>query len=76
MNNTETAHKVLDDIKGLVIEEQTLHANESMDDRSRARLQDVKSELDQCWDLLRQRRALEDFELGTADVKVRAEGSL
>src|SRR5437016_772636 len=32
-----------------------------MDDHARARVETLKVELDQCWDLLRQRRALREF---------------
>lgn len=47
------------DIKKLVDEEQALHSAGGPD--SRARLETVRVELDQCWDLLRQRRALREF---------------
>ncbi len=48
-------------IEQLVAEERELWERESTgnaDDNDRRRLQQVKVSLDQCWDLLRQRRAL------------------
>lgn len=61
MSNTPSDESVLDRIKGLVTEEQALYAEKPMDDQSIARVNALKIELDQCWDLLRQRRALEEF---------------
>lgn len=61
-------------IEQLVAEEHALwereaagHAGES----ERRRLEDVKVSLDQCWDLLRQRRALRDAgqDPGSAEVR-------
>jgi hypothetical protein len=48
-------------IEGLVAEEHELWEREAAgtaDDADRQRLQELKVSLDQCWDLLRQRRAL------------------
>ena len=53
-------------IEELVAEEHSLWERESQGDASdadRQRLAAVKVELDQYWDLLRQRRALEEFHL-------------
>jgi Protein of unknown function (DUF2630) len=54
-------------IEGLVAEEQDLRRREQADtpdaearETDRDRLRAVEVELDQCWDLLRQRRALRD----------------
>ena len=50
-------------IEQLVAEEHELWARESTgdaSDRDRQRLEELKISLDQCWDLLRQRRALRD----------------
>jgi hypothetical protein len=55
--------KIHDAIEELVAEEHQLWQRESSGDATdadRRRLQDVKVSLDQCWDLLRQRRALRD----------------
>ena len=53
--------QISDRIESLVKEEHTLlHRAESehgLDDDGHARMQQVQVELDQCWDLLRQRRA-------------------
>ena len=54
-------------IERLVAEEHRLRSREQVDaddadqlDEDQRRLQDVEIELDRCWDLLRQRRALRD----------------
>jgi hypothetical protein len=52
--------QVLDRIGGLVEEEHTLERQaigEGLDEQQKARLHEVEVQLDQCWDLLRQRRA-------------------
>jgi hypothetical protein len=58
---------ILSRIEALVAEEHTLQGREEDDsvreqalDSDRSRLQAVSVELDKCWDLLRQRRALRD----------------
>ena len=61
-------------IEQLVAEEHELWERESAGKASEAdrrRLQDVKVSLDQCWDLLRQRRALREAgrDPETADVR-------
>ena len=61
-------------IEQLVAEEHELWERESAGNASevdRRRLQDVKVSLDQCWDLLRQRRALREAgrDPETADVR-------
>jgi len=61
MANHTTDESVLEAISRLVKEEESLYANEPMDDRAVARVEALKVELDQCWDLLRQRRALREF---------------
>jgi hypothetical protein len=51
--------EILDRIRSLVDEEHTLRgAGQPVDDD---RLQDVEEMLDQCWDLLRRRRARREF---------------
>jgi Protein of unknown function (DUF2630) len=53
-------------IEGLVAEEHELWEREAAgaaDDADRQRLQELKVSLDQCWDLLRQRRALREVGL-------------
>src|SRR5436305_715070 len=52
--------QILGDIGRLVDEEHALRARHAaLDDSDRVRLAEVERQLDQCWDLLRQRRALE-----------------
>jgi hypothetical protein len=55
--------QVLDRIGALVEEEHALEGQatgEGLDETQQARLQEVEVQLDQCWDLLRQRRARRD----------------
>jgi hypothetical protein len=52
--------QLMDRIGALVEEEHTLErqaTGDGLDDRQQARLHEVEVQLDQCWDLLRQRRA-------------------
>jgi hypothetical protein len=68
---------ILDQIGALVAEEQRLReqrAGHSLDTESAQRLQAVEERLDQCWDLLRQRRGREEFGLGADDTAVRPTG--
>jgi hypothetical protein len=61
-------------IEQLVAEEQALWERESggnATDDDRRRLQAVKVSLDQCWDVLRQRRALRDAGLDPAAAEAR-----
>jgi Protein of unknown function (DUF2630) len=53
-----TDGSVLRHIEELVAEEHRLQAHGSLSEDERARLQALEVELDQTWDLLRQRRAL------------------
>jgi DNA-binding transcriptional regulator PaaX len=50
--------EILRRIQGLVEEEHQLRNGEAVDAR---RLRHLEEELDQCWDLLRQRRARREF---------------
>jgi hypothetical protein len=52
---------ILDHITGLVEEEDRLRADAGKPDHNAARLRHVEEQLDQCWDLLRQRRAKREF---------------
>ena len=67
--------EILDRIKGLVAEEKMLRdqraANQIEGEDERSRLTALEVELDQCWDLLRQRRALRDAGKQAADAEVR-----
>ena len=53
-----TDGSVLRHIEELVLQEHKLQAQASLSEEERARLKAVEIELDQSWDLLRQRRAL------------------
>ena len=56
MNDAEIAQQ----IDQLVTEEHRLerdHGDRELSDQERQRLSDIEVQLDQCWDLLRQRRA-------------------
>ena len=64
-------------IEQLVAEEHELWQREASGDASEAdrqRLQDLKVSLDQCWDLLRQRRALREAGRNPDDADVRQPG--
>jgi len=55
---------ILTRIRDLVTEEKELrdqHVGAGLGETDQARLQTLEEELDQCWDLLRQRRAKEEF---------------
>ena len=56
--------QILEQIHKLVEEEKTLratHAGAGLHGADRARLQQIEEHLDQTWDLLRQRRARDEF---------------
>ena len=57
MKEQTTDQSVLKHIKDLAAEEHRLYAQESLADADAARLKKIQVELDQCWDLLRQRQA-------------------
>ena len=71
--------RVLDRIGHLVEEEHALERREALgqdlDDDQEARLHEVEIQLDQCWDLLRQRRARRDAGQGR-DRPGRPEGTV
>jgi hypothetical protein len=71
MAQHQTDSSVLKHISDLVAEEQALYARPEVDDRAKLRLDALKVELDQCWDLLRQRRALREFDEDPDKAKVR-----
>lgn len=52
--------QVLNHIKNLTENEEKLWGKENISDEEVRKLHQIKQELDQCWDLLRQRRALRD----------------
>ena len=74
MADHQSDGQVLARIKQLVDEEHALHSAGNLDGRGEARLQAVRVELDQCWDLLRQRRARREFGADPDQAKVRPPG--
>lgn len=52
--------KVLNFIEELIAEEQSLYGKSHLGDEEKLRLDSIQVQLDQYWDLLRQRRALRD----------------
>lgn len=63
---------VLDHINSLVQEEERLYQQGEMSGEDQERLGAIKVQLDQCWDLLRQRRALREFGDDPEKAKVRS----
>ena len=61
MSNNQSDSQVLKHIQTLVDEEHGLYRQTDLDDDGRRRLASLQVELDRCWDLLRQRRALREF---------------
>ena len=57
MKEQTTDQSVLKHIQTLAAEEHRLYGQESLADADAARLKKIEVELDQCWDLLRQRQA-------------------
>jgi hypothetical protein len=71
--------QVLDRIGNLVEEEHALERQalgQGLDDDQQARLHEVEIQLDQCWDLLRQRRARRDAGQDPDTAQVRPEGTV
>jgi hypothetical protein len=61
MSDKTTDKSIREHIEHLVHSEQKLYAKgEALEDADRTALHQIKFELDQCWDLLRQRQALKD----------------
>jgi Protein of unknown function (DUF2630) len=70
-------------IDKLVSEEKELRAREQQDrddddslEADKERLRAVEVELDRCWDLLRQRRAKEEFNQDPDDAEARSAGTV
>jgi hypothetical protein len=69
--NESKDQPVLGHIDRLVKEEERLYAQPKLTEDDSNRLAEIKVELDQCWDLLRQRRALREFGRNPDEAKVR-----
>jgi Protein of unknown function (DUF2630) len=63
--------KVLQRIMKLVEMEKSLYSKSDLNADEKQRLHHLEVELDQCWDLLRQRRALQDVGKNPDEAKVR-----
>ena len=71
--------KVTDTINELAREEHALFERESngtATEADRTRLNHIQGTLDQCWDLLRQRRARREFGMDPEDARVRDEKTI
>jgi hypothetical protein len=71
MNDAE----IVAQIDGLVAEEHQLerdHGERDLSESERARLSQIEVQLDQCWDLLRQRRARRDAGRDPSEAQVRS----
>ena len=66
-----TDQTVLRHIERLVAEEKKLYAKGAISDEEKARLDRINVDLDRCWDLLRQRRALREFGRNPDEAEVR-----
>jgi len=66
-----TDQTVLKHIEELVAEEKKLYAKNGVTDEEKKKLDQINVELDRCWDLLRQRRALREFGRNPDDAEVR-----
>jgi hypothetical protein len=62
---------LLEKIETLVHEEQRLYGQQALADHDLVRLETIRVELDQCWDLLRQRDARREFGQDPDGAKVR-----
>ena len=63
---------VLGNITRLVDEEHKLYSQGKLAEGDSARLERIQVELDQCWDLLRQRRARREFGQDPDEAQVRS----
>ena len=71
--------QLMNRIGALVEEEHTLErqaTGDGLDEHQEARLRDLEVQLDQCWDLLRQRRARRDAGQDPDIAQVRPEGTV
>jgi hypothetical protein len=71
--------QVMDRIGALVEEEHALERQATgggLDERQQARLHEVEVQLDQCWDLLRQRRARRNAGQDPDAAQIRPEGTV
>ena len=73
-------HEILDRVQTLVAREHELREKRQSGELSReeeqAEMQQVEEALDQCWDLLRQRRAKREFEQDPEEATTRPVGEV
>jgi len=62
---------ILHQIQELAAEEERLYGKPDVSEADQARLKAIGVQLDRCWDLLRQRRALREFGQNPDEAKVR-----
>jgi len=74
MEHSDKEAGVLTHIERLVAEEHRLYDKGALDDSESQRLAALQVELDQCWDLLRQRRALRETGRDASEAQVRPPG--
>lgn len=66
-----TQESIVDRIERLIAEEHELREQQGLASNDRSRVEQIDVELDQCWDLLRQRRARLAASADPADATVR-----
>jgi hypothetical protein len=67
---------ILSRIHSLVDEEHKLRETKEHSDEQRARIGRLEADLDQCWDLLRQRRAKRQYHENPDEAHVRPESTV
>ena len=67
---------ILSRIHALVDEEHKLRETTEHTDDDRARISKLEADLDQCWDLLRQRRAKRQYDENPDEAEVRPESTV
>jgi len=67
---------ILSRIHALVDEEHKLRETTEHTDDDRARITKLEADLDQCWDLLRQRRAKRQYDENPDEAQVRPESTV
>jgi len=67
----DTDASILDRIGELVAEEQRLYQQGEPSEQDTEKLRNIAVALDQCWDLLRQRRALREYGKDPREAKLR-----
>ena len=79
MTERDTTSEILSQVDELVAEEHQLRSQatgQGLGDEGRARLRALEEQLDQCWDLLRQRRARVDAGEDPGAAQVRPAGEV